>query len=164
MRAQFNFKLTRSVSTTVSTIFDRNLKRRQRKWCQEYMNGDNYYDYLREEGARRLIDRLQDITRSFPYVLELGSHNGHFINQISRNEETVAGIETLVQSDSILPNSQMNSGDYFMKNNVESYFYEVDEEKIPFEEKSFDLVVSSLALHWVNDLPSTLRQIKGKPQ
>ena len=32
-------------------------------------------------------------------------------------------------------------------------------ESIPFEPNSFDAVLSSLSLHWVNDLPSTLAQI-----
>ncbi len=35
----------------------------------------------------------------------------------------------------------------------------VDEEALPFEPESFDLVMSSLSLHWVNQLPSTFFQI-----
>ncbi len=35
-----------------------------------------------------------------------------------------------------------------------------DEELIPFEEGTFDLVISNLALHWVNDLPGVLAQIR----
>jgi SAM-dependent methyltransferase len=35
-----------------------------------------------------------------------------------------------------------------------------DEELIPFEEGTFDLVISNLALHWVNDLPGVLTQIR----
>ena len=35
----------------------------------------------------------------------------------------------------------------------------VDEENLPFEEESLDLVFSSLSLHWVNQLPSTFQQI-----
>lgn len=35
----------------------------------------------------------------------------------------------------------------------------VDEEALPFEPGSFDLVMSSLSLHWVNQLPSTFSQI-----
>ncbi len=34
-----------------------------------------------------------------------------------------------------------------------------DEEALPFGEGVFDLVVSALSLHWVNDLPGTLIQI-----
>ncbi|KAJ2997069.1 NADH dehydrogenase [ubiquinone] 1 alpha subcomplex assembly factor 5 [Globomyces sp. JEL0801] len=33
-----------------------------------------------------------------------------------------------------------------------------DMEQLPFEENTFDAVVSSLSLHWVNDLPGTLIQ------
>ena len=34
-----------------------------------------------------------------------------------------------------------------------------DEEALPFAPGSFDLVLSAMALHWVNDLPGTLIQI-----
>lgn len=36
----------------------------------------------------------------------------------------------------------------------------VDEELLPFEENSLDAVLSSCSLHWVNDLPGTLIQIR----
>jgi SAM-dependent methyltransferase len=35
-----------------------------------------------------------------------------------------------------------------------------DEEALPFAPASLDLVTSSLALHWVNDLPGTMMQIR----
>jgi NADH dehydrogenase [ubiquinone] 1 alpha subcomplex assembly factor 5 len=37
---------------------------------------------------------------------------------------------------------------------------QADEEALPFAEQSLDLVVSGLALHFVNDLPGTLIQIR----
>lgn len=36
-----------------------------------------------------------------------------------------------------------------------------DEETLPFEQNSFDLVLSSLSLHWINDLPGVLGQINN---
>lgn len=36
-----------------------------------------------------------------------------------------------------------------------------DEETIPFEPETFDLVLSSLSLHWINDLPGVLSQINN---
>ena len=36
-----------------------------------------------------------------------------------------------------------------------------DEETLPYEPGSFDLVLSSLSLHWVNDLPGLLTQINN---
>ena len=35
-----------------------------------------------------------------------------------------------------------------------------DEEALPFADASFDLVLSNLSLHWVNDLPGALIQIR----
>ena len=35
----------------------------------------------------------------------------------------------------------------------------VDEEDLPFDENSVDLVMSSLSLHWVNRLPDTFHQV-----
>ena len=32
---------------------------------------------------------------------------------------------------------------------------QVDDEAVPFEPESFDLIVSSMSLHWTNDLPGT---------
>lgn len=36
-----------------------------------------------------------------------------------------------------------------------------DEEHLPFAPGSLDLVLSSLSLHWVNDLPDTMKQIRA---
>lgn len=36
-----------------------------------------------------------------------------------------------------------------------------DEETLPYDSNSFDAVLSSLSLHWINDLPSVLRQINN---
>jgi NADH dehydrogenase [ubiquinone] 1 alpha subcomplex assembly factor 5 len=36
-----------------------------------------------------------------------------------------------------------------------------DEEFLPFASESFDLIASNLALHWVNDVPGALAQIRG---
>lgn len=36
-----------------------------------------------------------------------------------------------------------------------------DEEMLPFEPESFDMVMSSLSMHWINDLPGILSQINS---
>ena len=42
----------------------------------------------------------------------------------------------------------------------------LDEEALPFPPESFDLIVSNLGLHWVNDVPGALAQIRAalKPE
>lgn len=37
---------------------------------------------------------------------------------------------------------------------------QADEEYLPFQENSLDLVISNLSLHWVNDLPSVFVQVQ----
>jgi NADH dehydrogenase [ubiquinone] 1 alpha subcomplex assembly factor 5 len=160
-------------------IFDRNLKQRQRNRSITIKHSE-YYDYLRIEVAERLVDRLKDITRVLPIALELGCHRGHILKILEREAEqlemdnkndnmdnsasnsyTISGINTLVQCDF---SSSIPSTSSYQKSNkyIEAHQLIVDEENLPFESKSFDLVISSMALHWVNDLPSTLLQIKGK--
>ncbi|RMC07883.1 hypothetical protein DUI87_15354 [Hirundo rustica rustica] len=97
----------------------------------------------------RIADRVFDITRTFPLALDVGSGRGYIAQHLTK--ETV---EKLVQVD-IAENA--------LKNAVESEIPTVrvvaDEEFLPFKEDTFDLVVSSLSLHWVNDLPKAFREI-----
>ena len=48
----------------------------------------------------------------------------------------------------------------FYNNPVEVERRVVDEEHLPFEENSLEAVVSSLSMHWVNDLPGALIQVR----
>lgn len=163
-------------------VFDRELKRRQREWAFNIVESD-YYDYLRKEAAERLVDRIEDISRSFPLALELGCHRGHIYELLNANpgldgKGGVGGIETLIQCDtspsairhvaalaaaassSSSPPSPSSSSRETAPL-VETYTVLADEEFLPFKEGQFDIVLSSMNLHWVNDLPSTFLQIKN---
>ncbi|MHA1543537.1 MAG: methyltransferase domain-containing protein [Alphaproteobacteria bacterium] len=48
----------------------------------------------------------------------------------------------------------------FFKTRPKKLIFGQDEELLDFPENSFDLVISNLTLHWVNDLPGTLVQIR----
>jgi len=77
----------------------------------------------------------------------------------------IGGIETLVQCDmgsNIIASMQENEKQRVeAAARVKTMNIACDEEALPFKEHTFDLVVSNMALHWVNDLPSTLQQIKS---
>lgn len=167
-----------SSSTRTVQVFDRALKRRQRDWSLGLAEGD-YYDYLRVESASRLCDRLEDIKRSFPLTLDLGCHRGHIYKVVSGAEGLqgrggIGGIETLVQCDFSDKAVQLRTlegageaadaggtdGASSPATRVKQFVVHCDEEALPFKEHSFDAVLSSMSLHWVNDLPSTLQQIK----
>jgi NADH dehydrogenase [ubiquinone] 1 alpha subcomplex assembly factor 5 len=126
-------------------IFDRRLLRERRSRAAGELHA---HDFLLTEIAERLVDRLSDIARRFPLALDLGARDGI----LSRTFQGRGGIETLIQSDGSLVNARRLRGGPALV---------TDEELLPFKEQSFDAILSNLALHWVNDLPGALAQIRS---
>ncbi|KAK4049618.1 hypothetical protein OIO90_005377 [Microbotryomycetes sp. JL221] len=94
----------------------------------------------------------EDIKRRFPQVLDIGAGPGY----IARHLDTEI-TQKLIMTD---------SSEAMLYRDVEEEFdvpverIVCDEESLPFEEDSQDAIMSCLALHWVNDLPGTLIQIR----
>ncbi|MBV8913101.1 MAG: methyltransferase domain-containing protein [Acetobacteraceae bacterium] len=95
------------------------------------------------ECAERLLGRLDDTTRRFSTALDLGGRG--VVAPLLR----ARGIE-VVSADLSPAMAALNGGACVA----------ADEEWLPFAPASFDLVVASLSLHWVNDLPGALIQIR----
>ena len=127
-------------------VFDRRLVQRNRDRAAA---GLGAHDFLFREAAERLADRLDDMTRKFPCALDLGCHGGELASVLRGR----GGTETLVQCD-LSPAMARRAGE---NGNVTLV---ADEEMLPFAPESFDLVISNLSLHWVNDLPGCLIQIR----
>lgn len=132
--------------------FDRSLKRRQR-------NGglSEEVQYLRRTVAERLVERMRDISGTFPRMLDIGCHTGHVQRQLVNQKQHV---RVLWQCD--FAEKALEEGKRLNKD-LEQHFDEVqwhlaDEEDLGTfcEAESFDVVTSSLALHWTNDLPLAL--------
>ncbi len=123
-------------------VFDRGTVRRHRDRAAA---GLEHHEFLFREVADRLADRLADVARHFPTALDLGCHTGQFAEVVGGR----GGIERLVQTD--LSPAMLHRG--------RDLRLAADEEFLPFRPHSFDLVVSVLSLHWVNDLPGALVQI-----
>ncbi len=105
-------------------------------------------NFLFSEVAKQLVERLDEIKRQFPTMLDLGCRSG----QISTLLDSKKKIETIIQADlsySMAKNALRTGNPTLV----------CDEEYLPFREKSFDAVLSNLNLHWVNDLPGTFSQI-----
>lgn len=127
-------------------IFDRALLRKRRDRAARRFSS---HDFLVREVADRLADRLSDVTRRFPLALDLGCHTGELADTLGGR----GGIETLVQCD-LSPRMAALAA----ANGQPTL--SADEEWLPFADGSFDLVLSCLSLHWVNDLPGALVQIR----
>ncbi|XP_062059836.1 arginine-hydroxylase NDUFAF5, mitochondrial isoform X2 [Lepus europaeus] len=128
-------------------IFDRELKRKQKNWAARQPEPIKF-DYLKEEVGSRIADRVYDVARDFPLALDVGCGRGYIAQHL--NKETIG---KFFQAD-IAENALKNS----LETEIPTVSVLADEEFLPFRENTFDLVVSSLSLHWVNDLPRALEQ------
>jgi NADH dehydrogenase [ubiquinone] 1 alpha subcomplex assembly factor 5 len=124
-------------------VFDRALVRRRRERAVE--RGDKA-GFLFAEVAARLADRLVDVRRHFEIGVDLGSRAGHLAQAVipTGRAQTLFATDMSPALASRLPIPSVAA----------------DEEALPFAPASLDLVVSTLALHWVNDLPGALVQIR----
>ncbi len=127
-------------------VFDRRAVRRRRDRAAA---GFGAHDFLVREIGERLVERLEDIQRRFPLALDLGCHTG-ILREVLAGR---GGVEMLVQGDLSprMARAAAAPGHPAVA---------ADEEFLPFAPDCFDLVVSAASLHWVNDLPGALIQIR----
>ena len=173
----------RSLSSSATHAFDRRVKTLQRDNAARaqtlWRNSDKkdedvvQYDYLRQELALRLVDRLDDICQGFPLALDLGSGAGYVYQAINAEpsvlgdgEGGIGGVRKLVQLDAshgmLHRDDEKATNDPDKQVHCETYQLHLDEETqpLPFPDGTFDLVISCASLHWVNDLPGTLAQVR----
>lgn len=166
--------LSTEADSSVTVAFDRKMKRIQRDsaaraFLLQQKNEDTVdYDYFRETIAARLVDRLDDIRHDegFSLALDLGAGPGvlyRFIcaDDAVQGEGGIGGVRKLVQLDS---SEEMlfrdESIDFDGKHRCDTYRMVHDEEQtLPFPDGTFDLVMSSLSLQWVNNLPKLFSEV-----
>ena len=123
-------------------VFDRALLRRRRdRAAARYAD----FDFLANEMAVRLVERLSDVRRSFATTLVLGCHTGRIAEALPKEQ-----VGEVIQADLSLAMVQKVSGPRLV----------LDEEQLPFSFDRFDLVIAAGNLHLVNDLPGALVQIR----
>jgi NADH dehydrogenase [ubiquinone] 1 alpha subcomplex assembly factor 5 len=121
-------------------VFDRAAVRRHRDRAAATVGA--VADVL-EDAADRLLDRLDDTTRRFNQALDVGGRG------VVAPKLRARGIN-VVSCDLSHPMAAVNGAPAVA----------ADEEVLPFAPASFDLIVASLSLHWVNDLPGALIQLR----
>ena len=122
-------------------VFDRKAVRRHRDRVAAQQIG--HVAGLLGELAERLLERLDDTKKQFPSGLDIGGRGA--VAPLLRSR----GID-IVTCDLSMGMATRSGGAVVV----------ADEEWLPFAPRSFDLIVASLTLHWVNDLPGALIQIR----
>ena len=126
-------------------IFDRAQVRRNRERAASAFSLQ--HNALFEETATLLVERLEDVTRQFTSILDLGAHDGFLARKLAQHDDVFV-IATDVS-------------ERMLQRGASLVRAVADEEYLPFAAERFDLIVSNLSLHWVNDLPGALAQIKS---
>jgi NADH dehydrogenase [ubiquinone] 1 alpha subcomplex assembly factor 5 len=122
-------------------VFDRTLVRRRR---DKAAAGIGAVAPILDAAAERLLDRLDDTTRRFSRALDIGGRGSVAPGLTAR------GVPFVVSADLSTAMARGAGG----------LAVAADEEWLPFAPGSFDLIIASLSLHWVNDLPGALVQIR----
>jgi SAM-dependent methyltransferase len=135
--------MTEAVQSRMEAVFNRRLLSLRRARAASALHG---FDFLIQEAALRLVDRLGDVRRAFPLALELGCHTGQLAGLLRGN----AQVGQLIQADLSYDMVRQGHGPRLV----------ADEEALPFGPGCLDLVISCFSLHWVNDLPGTLAQVR----
>jgi SAM-dependent methyltransferase len=121
-------------------IFDRALLRRRRRRAAALGPAT----FLLDRVAGDLAERLATVLRRFALVVDLGTPGEALRNALARLES----VGSIVAAD-VMPGAARGE-----------IFVAADEEALPFGDATLDLVVSALALQFVNDLPGVLVQIR----
>ncbi|HEX2654842.1 MAG TPA: methyltransferase domain-containing protein [Xanthobacteraceae bacterium] len=128
-------------------VFDRALLReRQRRAAAGSPSRFLPVTFLLDRVAEELSERLAVVTRRFEVAVDLGTPSATLRALLRRNNAVGAMIAAA-------PTSVLMTTDNGLK-------VVADEEALPFKDASIDLIVSGLALHFVNDLPGTLVQVR----
>lgn len=166
-----------SPGTPTFQVFNRNTKFLQRERAASDVEKSRQADYIRDEVAVRLCERLLDINRRFENVLDLGANacnigkamtlpnpdpDPRLAEMGKENPPLSSKIGHLLAADSA---GQLlfrdSEEDWNSKINMSRKVIRTEEDLTDFQKDSFDAVLSSLNLHWINDLPSTLAQINN---
>ena len=123
-------------------IFERAAVRRHRERAALFPAETRF---LHRAVQERLIDRLNDVRHRFARVLDLGVGDGGLAALLAETGQT----PEIVSFDPALR---------FARQHPAGVVGEA--EALPFRAASFDLVVSALGLHWTNDLPGALLQLR----
>ncbi len=131
---------------SATALFDRRAWRRHRERAARQGLAGGAVDFLHVEIAERLIDRLDVVNREFAVALDLGARDGGLARALAARHGTACVVAAEPATNFLVraPGPRVAA----------------DPELVPFRDASFDLIASTLALHWTADLPGALVQLR----
>ncbi|MBX3484279.1 methyltransferase domain-containing protein [Phenylobacterium sp.] len=130
---------------TPPKLFDRNL---HRKRLDRAAPGFANADFLQRRAAVDVAGRLAPIMRTFPLAVDLSARAGAFAEALA--DEAPGKVGALIEADL---SHRMLAGRPGLR-------LVADDERLPFADESLDLIVSTLGLHWTNDVVGALIQAR----
>ncbi|GIU67516.1 methyltransferase domain-containing protein [Candidatus Phycosocius spiralis] len=128
-------------------LFDRKRLQRQRDRAAKTFAS---VSFLKERAVYDVCERLDLINRRFEAALDIGSHGGYFGRALKALPDIKDKVGFLAECD-------LNHA--FLSTRTAPAFV-ADEDHMPLAPLSLDLVISTLVLHWVNDVPGFLAQVR----
>ncbi len=120
-------------------IFDRKLLQQNRKRA---LNNFDEHSFLHHEIANRIAENVEYLNREFNSVLEIGAMDDYLLKKVVSCSLLVDGKKT---SNSITNNEPKTIP---------------DSEVLNLQPESFDLILSNLNFHFINQIPQFLVQVK----
>lgn len=108
------------------------------------------HDFLVARAGEEIAERIAGVNRDFEMAADIGSHRGALAEATAKTGLPTGKIGTIVSAD--LSPAMLAA--------APGLRVAADEEALPFRDASLNLVTSILSLHWVNDLPGALIQIR----
>jgi NADH dehydrogenase [ubiquinone] 1 alpha subcomplex assembly factor 5 len=156
-------------------VFNQTAKFLQKERAAKNIEHSRSADYLKDEVARRLVDRLLDISRDFPDVLDLGANSCNIARALTASplpapeipDEIMENKAPLSERIHHLTCADTSPTMLHRDDDLEQPPVPITQtilpslETLPYESNTFDAVLSSLSLHWINDLPSALASINN---
>jgi len=129
-------------ASTVQALFDRALlAQRRRRACAL-----GPVTFLIDRVAQDMTERLSAVPRTFDVVLDFGTP----ADAVRRAILAAGAVDRVIAA---VPTVATRAGE-------RASIVVADEERLPFRDATLDLVVSGLALQFINDLPGALVQIR----